>query len=446
VPEWYCDAKLGIFIHWGLYSVPAYADPEGDDRYAEWYPYYMHKKGSDTWKYHQEHYGEAHDYIDFLEDWEAENWNPAAWAEFFADIGARYVVLTAEHHDGFPLWESHYTKYNAAEMGPQRDIVRELCDAVREQGLRFAGSYHANLNYYQPGFEGLYGHPDYHELEQKDDQKTHSKPGSEYVDFMNAKHRELIRRYEPDLLWFDTPHADADHLRSRELIAEYYNRAQKWGKSVAVNDRASTDDNALAGPDPESDGEPGGDFGSPEYATLDEPKSYKWETCRGIGHSFGYNAAETSEHHMDGTELVRLLVDVVSKNGNLLVNIGPRSDGTIPEEQKKPLEKLGQWLDTNGEAIFGTDTWKIAEDPVSAVPVRYTRSDDTVFAIAFQWPGESLELGIQLPETSQVPRPQLLGFETDIDSVPTQAGTRIQLPTDAPEPAPAYAIALPDVS
>ncbi len=438
VPEWYHDAKLGIFIHWGIYSVPAYADPESDHAYAEWYPYYMYREGSGTHAYHQATYGDDVEYLDFVDEWQAEEWNPDSWASFFAEVGARYVVLTAEHHDGFPLWPTHYTKYNAGERGPERDIVGELSQAVRDQGLRFAGSYHANLNYYQPGFEGAFGHPAYHGGTAFDD----TDPRPEYVDFMNAKHRELIRRYEPDLLWFDTPQADADQLRARELIAEYYNAAESWGKEVLVNDRASTDHDSLAGHDQGDEAGFRGDFATPEYASFDEIKPFKWEACRGIGNSFGYNAQEGPEHHLTAEELVHLFVDVVSKNGNLLINVGPKADGTIPDHQREPLEGLGSWLQTNGDAIFGTRPWTHAEDSVSDVEVRYTWADGTLYATALEWPGDTLTLrpGEDV-SAAALDHVTLLGADEQLEVTQRGDDLSVDLSSQAGDDAPAVTVA-----
>ena len=341
VPDWFEDAKLGIFIHWGPYSVPGWAPVGG---YAEWYPYGMYREDSDMYDYHREHWGEDFEYVDFIDEWNADEWDPDAWASLFRDVGAKYVVLTGEHHDGFPLWDSHYTKYNAAEMGPERDIVADLSEAVRDADMRFAPSYHANLNFYQPGFDGVFGHPDFDATTVED-----ADPGPEYVDFMNAKHRELIRRYEPDLLWFDVPRADGETLRAQELMADYYERAAtEWDKAVAVNDRAASD----------AWGEHG-DFGTPEYEILDEIRESKWEMCRGIGYSFGYNRAEDEDDHLSGEALINLLADVVSKNGNLLLNVGPKADGTIPELQRRPLRTMGEWLSTHEDAIYGTRPWVV---------------------------------------------------------------------------------------
>ncbi|WP_264556302.1 alpha-L-fucosidase [Halocatena marina] len=398
LPNWFSDAKLGIFIHWGVYSVPAWAPTgaeiggENASPYAEWYPYYMYEEGSPTMEYHEETYGEEVEYADFIENFTAENWDPDGWASLFDDIGAGYVVLTGEHHDGFPLWDTHYTKYNAVEMGPERDLVGDLAEAVRDQGLRFAASYHANYNYYQPGFDGQFGHPDYEKGGPGDGEGG---PGSEYVDFMNAKHRELIRKYDPDLLWFDVPKAEGKHLHAQELIADYYNRAAEQNKEVAVNDRASTD---TIGPTIDVENNESedthGDFITPEYATFDEIRDEPWEGTRGIGHSFGYNAAEGEDDHLSRKELIHSFVDIVSKNGNLLINVGPKADGTIPEIQKNRLQALGNWLDVNGEAIFESRPWTIAEDDKSDTAVRYTHRSGVLYAIALDWPGDTLSLSV----------------------------------------------------
>lgn len=446
-PDWFRDAKLGIFVHWGIYSVPAWApDPDDGHAYAEWYPRYMYEPGTPTHEHHRETYGEDVEYLDFVEEWDAAAFDPGRWADFFADVGARYVVLTAEHHDGFPLWDSHYTAYNAARMGPERDLVGEVAAAVRERGLRFAPSYHANLNYYQPGFSGPFGHPDFHGTEPFED----TEPGPEYVDFMNAKHRELIRRYEPDLLWFDTPQADAERLRVRELLADFYNRAEEWDKPVAVNDRSATDYAAgMEGRDPDSPAAFVGDFATPEYASYDETPAFAWEACRGIGHSFGYNAREGPEDHLAAGELVELLVDVVSKNGNLLINVGPRADGRIPDLQREPLEGLGAWLDARGDAIFATRPWAVAEDEVAAVPVRYTWRSDTLYAIALEWPGEELALGVpdhvdlgSAPEASLLTRDGRRGCSTTLSG----STLTVDLPAGSDDAeARAHAIALEGV-
>jgi alpha-L-fucosidase len=437
VPEWYHDAKLGIFIHWGVYSVPAWAPTDAEiggenaSPYAEWYPYYMYVDGSPTREYHREQYGEDVEYIDFAEDFTAENWDPEEWAEFFADVGAGYVVLTGEHHDGFPLWDSHYAKYDAAAVGPERDVVGDLSEAVRERDLKFAASYHANYNYYQPGFDGHFGHPDF---EAGGPIEERGGPGSEYVDFMNAKHRELIRKYDPDLLWFDVPKAEGDHVHAQELIADYYNRAEERGKGVLVNDRASTD---AIGPTIDIEGdrrdneEHHGDFITPEYTSFDEIQDEKWETCRGIGHSFGYNQVEDEGDHLTAEELVHSFIDIVSKNGNLLINVGPRADGTIPDLQRTPLAGLGEWLDVNGEAIFASRPWAVAEDDAADADVRYTHRDGDLYATALGWPGDDLALSVPGHVDLSAPDVALLtgDGEVDCDATVEDGTLRVELPT-----------------
>jgi alpha-L-fucosidase len=462
VPEWYHDAKLGIFVVWGVYSVPAWApkdldigeaveDGLSDSPYAEWYPYFMYLEDSQTYDYHREHYGEDVEYDDFIAEWTAENWDPEEWADLFAGVGANYVVMIAEHHDGFAGWDSHYTKYNSAEMGPERDIVGEFAGPVRDRGMKYSPSYHANLNYYQPGFEGLFGHPDYRGERFRDG--NDNGPGPEYVDFMNAKHRELIRKYEPDLLWFDVPMADSDHVRDKDLIAEYYNRAaEEWDKEVAVNDRSSTTTLGLGSGVSNDDSEQvgHGDFVTPEYQTFDEIQDRKWESCRGIGRSFSYNAAEGPDDHLTVEELVHSFVDIVSKNGNLLLSIGPKADGTIPDIQRERLQGFGEWVTTNDEAIFGTRPWAVAEDDASDVEVRYTWKDDTLYAIALEWPGD--ELTLSFPEHVDVSgsvEATLLSPGGGVDCTAEIDGDQLQvsLPESPPEdhPGHAYAVALDDV-
>jgi len=450
IPDWFHEAKLGIFIHWGVYSVPAWApseaaiDGENASPYAEWYPCYMYEEESPTQEYHHKHYGDDVEYVDFIDDFTAANWDPDEWADLFADVGANYVVLTGEHHDGFPLWETHYSKYNAAERGPERDLVGDLCEAVRDRDLRFAASYHANLNYYQPGYQGRFGHPDYQGggLSAED-----AGPGSEYVDFMNAKHRELIRKYKPDLLWFDVPMADADHLNAKELIADYYNAAEEWDKEVVVNDRASID---AVGPtidiEEDDDGEFHGDFVTPEYTSFDEIRENKWEACRGIGNSFGYNRAESDDDHLTPEQLIHSFVDIVSKNGNLLLNVGPKADGTIPEIQRDRLVALGDWLEVNGDAIFGTRPWIVAEDG-NAVEVRYTHRDGDLFAVALEWPEDGLSLSVPAHvNLSTAPDAALLTPEGEVTVTATLAGDELELTLpDQPATDHAYTVKLSDV-
>lgn len=400
LPQWYDDAKLGIFIHWGVYSVPAWA-PVGE--YAEWYPNHMHKEGSPTNDYHNHFYGapvpenaedgeqveegeQVFEYKDFIrqtdtvdapENFNAENWDPERWADLFEEIGAGYVIPVGEHHDGFAMWDTDITKWNAAEMGPERDVVGELADAVRERDMKFAASYHRMMNYYDPRYTGLFGNPNYRPLDEGGPQKP-------FVDEWRQRWEELRDSIKPDLLWFDGDWtAPYDFWGTQEVVAEYYNIAKsEWDKEVAVNDRLGKVRTEH------------GDFYTPEYETYDRIIDHKWETTRGIGYSFGYNRNEESYFYLSVEELVQSFVDVVSKNGNLLLNVGPMANGIIPEVQKKRLRGMGEWLQKNGEAIFGTSYWVEPEEPLVDTELRYTTKDEYVYAILYEWPGKDITLGI----------------------------------------------------
>ncbi|TVR14030.1 MAG: alpha-L-fucosidase [Balneolaceae bacterium] len=361
-PEWFRDAKFGIFIHWGVYSVPAWA-PRG--MYAEWYPTYMYQKDHPVSKYHRNTWGKDFEYRDFIPLWKAENWDPDEWADLFEKAGARYVIPVGEHHDGFPLWDSALTGWNAAQMGPKRDLIRELGEAVRARGMKYGPSYHGLLNYYTSEFSGP--HPDY--------------ISDDYIEFMHAKIREIIDLFEPDILWLDGDWLQPlEVFRTRELIAYYYNQAEEWGKEVAVNDRWGQVRGIF------------GDFFTQEYEydVIDRLIDHKWENTRGMGQSFGYNQNERLEDYLTVGELVELLVDNVSKNANLLLNVGPRADGTIPEVQKKLLLGLGDWLRVNGEAIYGTRPWFTAEATTTeGVRIRFTRKEGKLYVHLLDKPNVS---------------------------------------------------------
>jgi alpha-L-fucosidase len=367
LPQWYADAKLGIFIHWGLYSVPGWAPlihPEHDfssqdyitsNPYAEWYLNTMRLEGSPTQKYHREHYGAAYDYYNFAPVFnrEIQKWNPDAWAKVFRAAGARYVVLTTKHHDGFTLWPST-TKNPTLPVDRQhssRDIVGELSAAVRGQGLRMGLYYSGGYDWtFVPG--PIRVAADYQSV----------KPQSEaYGKYADAHMRELIQRYRPAVLWNDIDYPKSGH--PLEIMAEYYN---------AVPDGVI--DNRF--------GVKHADFVTPEYETLDKINPKKWEECRGLGRSFGYNRAEGEAETIPAADLIHLLVDIVSKNGNLLLDVGPEADGTIPAVQRERLQELGNWLRANGEAIYGTRPWKRAEGAsAEGIPVRFTQKDSSVFAV-----------------------------------------------------------------
>jgi alpha-L-fucosidase len=366
LPQWYADAKLGIFIHWGLYSVPGWAplvhpnhdftsqDYINNNPYAEWYLNSMRLENSPTHAYHLEHYGANYDYYNFAAvfDRESAKWNPETWARIFHDAGAKYVVLTSKHHEGFTLWPSTIKNptLQADRQHATRDIVGELTKAVNRHDMRMGLYYSGGYDWtFVPG--PIATAADYQTV----------KPQSEaYGKYVDAHVRELINDYRPALLWNDIDYPKSGH--PLEIMAEYYNRVPDG----VIDDRF---------------GVAHSDFKSPEYQTLDRISETKWEECRGLGRSFGYNRAEGEAETIASADLVALLVDIVSKNGNLLLDVGPEADGTIPPVQMSRLQALGAWLQRNGEAIYGSRPWKRATgETVEAIPVRFTQKDSAVYA------------------------------------------------------------------
>jgi len=359
LPQWFQDAKLGIFVHWGLYSVPGWAPishPNHDfnstsyiinNPYAEWYYNPMRIEGSPTWNYHRAHYGANYNYYSFAEtfDRESTKLNPDTWAQTFKDAGAKYVVLTTKHHEGFTLWPSAQRN---PTLPPDRqhatkDLVREVTEAVRSHGLKMGLYYSGGYDWtFVPG-----------PIRTAADYKTVQPQSPEYGAYADAQYRELIQRYHPSVLWNDIGYPKSGH--ALEIEAEYYNAVPDG----VVDDRFSI---------------PHADYVSPEYQTLHSISARKWEECRGLGQSFGYNRAEGEEQTIAPDKLIHLLVDIVSKNGNLLLDVGPESDGTIPPVQMTRLKALGAWLHQNGEAIYDTRPWTHAEGKTAdGIEVRFTR-------------------------------------------------------------------------
>ncbi len=372
LPEWYNDAKLGIFIHWGLYSVPGWAPlshPEHDfanvdyiknNPYAEWYYNTMRIPGSPTQKYHAEHYGADYNYYNFTEAFnkDSKKWKPEDWARVFQETGAKYVVLTSKHHEGFTLWPSEIPNPTLPKdrQHAERDLVGELTKAVRARGLYMGLYYSGGYDWtFVPG-----------PIEKAADYQT-VKPQSEaYGKYVDEHMRELIRKYKPSLLWNDIDYPKSGH--PLEIMAEYYDAVPDG----VVDDRFGVDH---------------ADFRSPEYQTLSKISEKKWEECRGLGRSFGYNRAEGEAETIQPKELIALLVDIVSKNGNLLLDIGPEADGTIPAVQMERLRALGQWMAQNGDAIYGTRPWTHAEGQTQdGIPVRFTSKGGAVYAIVLGKP------------------------------------------------------------
>lgn len=375
-PEWYQNAKLGIFIHWGLYSVPAFAPTPGiindiihddskswfiNNAYAEWYLNSLRIKGSPAYERHLKEYGGNFNYYSFSEDfnWEVKKWSPDKMAEIVRMAGARYIVLTSKHHDGFTLWPSRVYNNNMPEacLPVARDIVGELAAAVRRQGVRFG-------LYYSGGLDWTFTKTPILELPKLHDYVPQT---PEYVAVADAHLRELIEKYKPDILWNDIDYPKQSALPA--ILSDYLNLIPEG----TINDRWGIE--GLH------------DFTTPEYSQHDRIIEEKWESCRGLGYSFGFNQFEDESHTISSRDLVHLLIDVVSKNGNLLINIGPKPDGSIPAIQMERLRELGAWMTENGEAIYDTRPGKIhGGKTASGKEYRMTRKDDKLFIILLEMP------------------------------------------------------------
>ncbi|NNG34956.1 alpha-L-fucosidase [Nakamurella aerolata] len=386
-PDWFNNDKFGIFIHWGAYSVPAWG-PRGS--YAEWYWNYLNNPGSPTNTYHKQTYGVDFPYDRFAQEWDPSKFDPSAWVQLFKDAGAKYFVLTSKHHEGVALFDSKVSERDTVAMGPGRDLAKELFDAARAESDLKAGFYYSLYEWFNPQYTGK---PATNPYTGQPVPYTGGQTSGDYVqDYMKPQMEELIKQYDPDILWCDGQwDKPASYWDTAPVIADFYNQAKNRPepKKVAVANRCKIQTGELDSKEL--------DFQTPEYTVKDDIDPNKWEASRGIAHSYGYNQNEPEEDYLTTDELVDSLADIVSKNGNLLLDIGPRADGTIPELQQQRLREIGQWLNINGEAIYGTTYFNRAEEPASDVPVRYTVKDGDLYAIALDWPGRTLTLGSDLP-------------------------------------------------
>ncbi len=433
VPDWFHNAKLGIFIHWGLYSLPAFAPNAGDlseviasgnwakwfanNPYAEWYMNSYQIEGSPTQEYHHKTYGADFDYRDFAANFNqaVKGWNPDEWATLFKQVGARYVVLTTKHHDGFLLWPSETPNPFIANYQAERDLVGELSTAVRNQGMTMG-------LYYSGGLDWNFNKK---VIQDFADLPAGVPQMSEYVEYANAHWRELINRYGTMVLWNDIAYPAETDLNV--LFAEYFNQIpegivnNRFTQKFQIGEGGIISDNHH-------------DFQTPEYTSFSEIRDKKWESCRGVGASFGYNQMEGPEQYQTVEALVRLLIDIVSKNGNLLLNIGPMADGTIPDIQRERLLGLGKWLAVNGEAIFDTRPWQVAEGMTdTGVAVRFTQKAAALYATLLDTPPtRQVELtGLRASDGTSI---HLLGSDQPVAWQQTASGIMLSLPPlrDAP--------------
>ncbi|TLX74353.1 alpha-L-fucosidase [Labilibacter sediminis] len=373
-PQWFPDAKFGIFIHWGLYSVPGYTNK---GTYAEWYwnalledPNTSSEKRKERHhaitKFHNSTYGEDFKYSDFREGFSCELFNPEEWADIFKRSGAKYVVLTSKHHDGYCLWpnkeasESYGMAWNSVESGPKRDLVGDLTVAVRNEGLKM-GLYYSIWDWFNPLWTkeqqklmssgnmavNFNEKADMAAPVKKKELKEAKQGLSNYVHkVMYPQFKEIVNKYEPSLLFSDGDWWMNDELwETKPLLAWLYNNAPNKDE-VVINDRWG-----------KGRGKHGGYY-TTEYGSGFEGIDKPWEENRGIGMSFGVNRIENIDDYRTEKELLFMLADLVSRGGNLLLNIGPNPDGTIPVIMQQRLVEIGNWLNVNGEAIYGTRAYK----------------------------------------------------------------------------------------
>ena len=432
-PEWYRDAKFGIFIHWGVYSVPAFAN--------EWYPRRMYQTNSDEYKHHLETWGPQSKFgcKDFIPLFKAEHFDPDHWARLFKDAGARYVMPVAEHHDGFAMYDCSYTKWCAAKMGPKQDIVGELATAVRKQGLTFCVSSHRIEHWWFMNFgrqiDSDVNDPQYADFygPARDEKDPLSK---DYMDDWLARNCELVDKYHPQVFYFDWWIGEQPAMEPyrQKFAAYYYNRAAEWKQGVAINFKIKAFPMSAAVYDI-------------ERGQMDAINPHFWQTDTSVStNSWGYTVGQNFK---TPASLIDDLADIVSKNGSLMLNIGPKPDGTIPEAEEKILLEIGGWLKVNGEAIYGTRPWKVfGEGPTKVIKggftdtaghsftpedIRFTSKCDDLYAIALAWPSDGKLVVKSLAKSEgqaggSVAKVSLLGYSGKLTWKQTAQGLEVTLP------------------
>lgn len=459
IPQWYQDAKFGIFIHWGVYSVPAFG--------SEWYPRQMYidaeRRGDNFFQHHRVTYGpqSTFGYKDFIPHFKAEKFDPDAWAKLFQEFGARYVVPVAEHHDGFPMYACGFTEWDATEMGPRRDVIAELNTAIRGRGMKFGVSSHRAFNWKfyvrrpefdnaDPKYARLYGRPMpfLFEPDASDYQARFEPQDEQFKDDWLARTCELVDKYDPDLVWFDFGITNSHETNYREnhfspylqrFAAYYYNSTAEQGRPTGVINykwEAFPVDAAVL---------------DLERSKMDAIRHPFWQTDTAISSSsWGYTE---NQKYKSPNRLVDDLVDIVSKNGCLLLNVGPKADGTIPDRDQEILRAIGQWLSINGEAIYETRCWKVfgegptktstghlaehKDQPFADKDIRFTTKGNTLYAIPLEWPEsgrvvvKSLAKGSET-DPGQIEAVSLLGAPASLDWSHNESGLEVTLPKNKP--------------
>ena len=425
VPEWYQRAKFGIFIHWGIYSVPSFG--------SEWYSRNMYIQGSPEFEHHVKTYGPHKEfgYKDFIPMFKAEKFDPEAWAELFHQAGAKYVVPVAEHHDGFQMYKSEISHWNAAEMGPKRDVLGELKQSFEKRGMTVGASSHRVEHWFfmsngrkfdsdikEPMERGDFYWPAMPDPGNHHDLFSEPAPTQEFLEDWLVRCCELIDRYRPKVIYFDwwiEHQAVKPYLK--KFAAYYYNRAIEWGEEVAIDYKQDSFMFGAAVPDVERG----------QFADM---KPYFWQTDTAIArNSWGYTEGND---YKPAKGILCDLVDIVSKNGTLLLNVGPKPDGSIGPEDTAVLKEIGEWMAVNGEAIYDTHVWrKFGEGPTliregqftddvekvfTSEDIRFTAKGDCLYATVLSWPedGNVLIRSLAKPVPSRVPTFQGMILDVDI--------------------------------
>ncbi len=424
-PDWFQDAKFGIYFHWGPYSVPAYK--------TEWYSHYMYVPGHDVRKHHEETYGplDKFGYKDFIPMFKAEKFDADAWAELFKKAGARFAGPVAEHADGFAMWDSDLTEWNAAKMGPKRDVVGEMEKAVRKQGMKFITTLHHQWLYaWYPtldtktdasdaAFSDLYGPPAPRSAFGGSNKTPEPMPDAAFNERWLSRAKEVVDKYRPDLIWFDNKLFILEDQTLLTFLSHYYNSALSWKRDVVATYK-------------HEDFRKGAGILDLERSRMSEGTDFPWLTDDSI--DWGAWCDVQQPNYKSTDRLIDFLVDVVSKNGCVLLNVTPRANGEIPQPVQDRLLEMGQWLSLNGEAIYETRPWKIyGEGPqeiveghlserknkdATAEDIRFTTRGNTLYAIILDWPANRTcrikSLGSERNLLANVSSIELIGHESKI--------------------------------
>ncbi len=455
-PEWFQDAKIGYWVHWGVYSVPAYAG----DHAAEWYGRWMYatqkdadadpkvlEKGLNTANYHRETYGDPSEfgYKDFIPMWKAEKFNAEEWADLFVEGGAKFFTMMAMHHDNYPLWNSETTPLNSFNTGPKQDFVAQMESAIRKRGLHFGVSNHSAFN--SRFFS--YKHENYEDCDLSSMYGRKVSGAEDLADWW-ARSTELVDKYHPDLVWYDWcwngyPFTEQTRMN---FCSWYYNEANNWGVSTVKSPEVVVAYKSIGKlPD-------GSAILDLERSGMSEIYPYVWMTDTSLGlHSWSY---APSEEYRSADQVVDMLLDLISKNGVLQLNIGPKADGTIPEYAQRSIRDIGAWLSINGEGVYATRPWSIyGEGPThpgdsmdgdyviyTKDDIRFTRSKDMktlyIHALVYDKAYEIYSLNSNNFDMSGVESITLLDGSKDVKYSQNNEALVIKMPRHADKPQPAY--------